>query len=91
MYAAVHSMLTFDPVTKGKAHVAGTESVTQHLLLESDDWLKHSLVLDLSGRDHNAAVHEVGDGVGQVLVGLGQVGLQTKHLSGRRHRTVIHL
>lgn len=73
-------MLTCDPVTKGKTGVAGTESVTQHLLLEIDDWLKHCLVLDLSGGDDNAAVHEVSDGVGQIFFSLGQKSLQTKDL-----------
>lgn len=79
-------MLTFDPVAKGKTGVGGTESVTQDLLLEIDDWLKHFLILDLSGRDHNAAVHEVSDGVGQIFVSLGQVGFQTEHLSEQKHR-----
>lgn len=82
-------MLTLDPVTKGETGVGGTESVTQHLLLEIDDWLKHSLILDLSGRDHNAAVHEVSDGVGQIFVGLGQEGLQTEHLCEEKHRKLL--
>lgn len=84
--AALCSMLTFDPVTKGHAWVNGTESITQHLLLELDDWLEHRLVLDLSGRDHNAAVHEVCDGVGHIFFSLGQEGLQTEHLSEQKHR-----
>ena len=72
--------LTFSISTYDEAGVIGAESVSQHLLLEVDDWLEHSLVLDLSGRDDNAAVHEVSDGIGQVLVSLSQVRLQTKHL-----------
>lgn len=67
-------MLTSDSVAKGKTVVGGTESVTQHLPLVVDDWLKQSLILDLSGRDHNAAVHEVSDGIGQIFVSLGQEG-----------------
>lgn len=73
-------MLTFDPVTIGKTGVSGAQSVTQHLLLEIDDWRHHFLILDLSRRDHNAAVHEVSDGIGHIFVGLGQEGLQTEHL-----------
>lgn len=73
-------MLTFDPVTVSKARVCGAESVTQHPLLEIDDWLKHFRILDLSGWDDDAAVHEVSDGVGHFFVGLRQVGLQTEHL-----------
>lgn len=77
-------MLTFDPVAKGKTGVGGTESVTQHLPLETDDWVEHRLILDHGGRDHNAAVHEVSDGVGQIFFILGQVGLQTEHLSEQK-------
>lgn len=73
-------MLTFDPVAKGKTGVNGAKSVLQHLPLEIDYWLQHCLVLDLRGRDHNAAVHEVSDGVGQIFVSLGQEGLETEHL-----------
>lgn len=81
-------MLTFDPVAKCKTGVTGTDSVSQHPLLELDDWLQHPLVLDLSGRDHNAAVHEVSDGVGQIFVSLGQEGLQTEYLLKQKHRTL---
>jgi len=73
-------MLTFDSFTKGKTSVGGTQSVTQHLLLVIDDWHQHILILDLSGRNHNAAVHEVSNGVGQIFVSLSQEGLQTEHL-----------
>lgn len=79
-------MLTFDPVAKCKTGVRGTDSFSQHPPLELDDWLQHPLILDLSGRDHNAAVHEVRDGVGQIFVSLGQEGLQTEYLSRREHR-----
>lgn len=81
-------MLTFDPITKCKTGVTGADSVTQHLLLEINDWLQHCLLLDLSRGNHNAAVHEVGNGVGQIFVGLSQEGLQTEHLSEQRHGTL---
>lgn len=86
LLCTVSTVLTDDPVTKGKTGVAGTESFTQHLLLEFEDWLKHLLVLYLSGRDHYAAVHEVGNGIGQIFFSLGQEGLQTEHLSEQKHR-----
>lgn len=73
-------MLTFDPVAKCEARVTGAVSVRQHLLLEIDDWLQHGLVLDVSGRNHDAAVHEVSDGVGQILVSLSQEGFQAEDL-----------
>lgn len=76
--------LTFDPGAVGKASISGAESVAQYPPLVIDDWLEHLRVLDVSGRDHNAAVHEVGNGVGQVRVRLGQEGLQTEHLGRRR-------
>lgn len=79
-------LLTFDPVAVSEASVAGAQSVAQYPPLVIDDWLEHLRILDVSGRDHNAAVHEVGDGVGHVLVRLGQEGLQTEHLLGQRHR-----
>lgn len=81
-------MLTFDPVAKAKTGIGGTQSVTQHLLLEIDDWCKHCLILDLSGGNHNTAVHEVSDGIGQIFVSLGQEGLQTEHLSEHKHRKI---
>lgn len=71
-------LLTFDPGAVGKASISG--SVAQHPPLVVDDRLEHLRVLDVSGRDHNAAVHEVGDGGGHVLVRLGQEGLQTEDL-----------
>lgn len=77
---------TFDPVAKGKPGVGGAESVTQHPLLEADDWLQHRLVLDRGGGDNNAAVHEVCDGVGHFFFGLGQEGFQAEHLSEHQHR-----
>lgn len=79
---------TFDPVAKGQPGVGGAESVSQHPLLVADDWLQHGLVLDLSGGDNDAAVHEVCDGVGHVLFALAQEGLQTEHLSEHQHRTI---
>lgn len=84
-------MVTFDPVAKCKTVVRGADSVSQHPLLELDDWLQHPLILDLSGRDYNAAVHEVSDGVGQIFVSLGQEGLQTEYLSKReKQEALIH-
>lgn len=77
---------TFDPVTKGQPGVGGAESVSQHPLLVADDCLQHGLVLDLSGGDNDAAVHEVCDGVGHILFALGQEGLQTEHLSEHQRR-----
>lgn len=79
---------TSDPVAKGEPGVSGAESVTQQLLLEVDDRLQHNPVLDLGGGDHNAAVHEVCDGIGYFLFSLGQVGLQTEHL--REHQHTLH-
>ena len=73
-------MLTSSPVAEGNPGVRWAESLLQHHLLEVDDWLQHSLVLDLGGRDDNAGVHEVGDGIGQLLVSLGQVRFQAEHL-----------
>lgn len=75
------SKLTFEPIAKCKSCVTGANSVTQHLLLEIDDRFQHCCILDLGGRNHDAAVHEVTDGVGQVFFGLRQKGLQTEHLS----------
>lgn len=83
------SLATFDPVAEGQPGVGGAESVPQQPLLEADDWLQHHLVLDLSGGDDDAAVHEVCDGVGHVFFGLGQEGLQTEHLS-EEHRKLKH-
>lgn len=85
------SILTFDPGTKGKSSIGGAESVTQHFLLKFDDGLKHSLILDLGGRDHNAAVHEVSDGIGQIFFSLGQEGLQTEHLSEQKHLELLFI
>lgn len=79
-------LLTFHPVAVSEASVGGAQSVAQYPPLVIDDWLEHLRILDVSGRDHNAAVHEVGDGVGHVCVRLGQEGLQTEHLLGQRHR-----
>lgn len=56
-------MLTFHPFPKGKTGVSGTESVTQEFFLEVNHRLQHCLILDLSGWNHNAAVHEVSDGI----------------------------
>lgn len=77
---APHVLLTFDPGAIGEASIGGAESVAQYQPLVIDDWLQHLWILDVSGWDHNAAVHEVGDGVGHVRIRLGQEGLQTEHL-----------
>ena len=84
------NMLTYDPVTKGQTGVEGTQPVAQHPLLVIDDRPQHFLVLDLSGRDHNAAVHEVSDGVGQIFVCLSQEGLQTEHLREQKAFTPLN-
>ena len=83
-------MLTFNPVTKCETGVIGAESFTQHLPLELNHWIQHGRILDLSGRNHDAAVHEVSDGVVQIFGGLGQEGFQTEHLSGAV-KLLIHL
>lgn len=83
LLSAPHVLLTFDPGAIGEASISGAESVAQYPPLVIDDWLEHLRVLDVSGRDHNAAVHEVGDGVGHVRFRLGQEGLQTEHLERR--------
>lgn len=75
--------LTLNSVAEGNPGVGRAESILQHLLLEGDDGLQHGLVLDLGGRDHDAAVHEVCDGIGHLLVSLGQVRLQAEHLGDR--------
>lgn len=80
MAQVLQPRLTFSSVSKGQSGVSRTESVSQHFLLVRDDGFKHGLVLDLSGRNHDAAVHEVCDGVGQIFVILGQERFQAEHL-----------
>lgn len=86
--ALVGLCLTFNSVTKGQTIVAWAQSILQHHLLELDDGLQHPQVLDLRGGDDDTAIHEVGNGVGQILFGLRQESLQTEHLKGSKVENV---
>ena len=74
------------PISKVNSSVSRAESVLQQLLLKANDWPQHGIILDLSGRDHNAAVHEISDGIGDLLVTLCQVCFQAEYLL---HRSLV--
>lgn len=46
--------------------IRGLEPVLQQFLLKADNRAEHRFVLDLSGRDDDAAVHEIDHGVRQL-------------------------
>lgn len=64
-------LIVFTPARSGvqaEHGIIGLGSVLQQLLLKADNGAKHRFVLDLCGRDDNAAVHEVVQGVLQLKV-----------------------
>lgn len=71
----------FEP--QAQRGVGGPEPVLQQFLLEANDGGEHGLALDLSGRDHDAAVHEVCHGVRQLTGALRLERRLVEHLGWR--------
>lgn len=66
--------------------IRGLEPVLQQFLLKADDRGEHRFVLDLGGRDDDAAVHEVAHGVGQLAGALCLKRCLVEHLGWRLWR-----
>lgn len=66
----------------------GLDPAPKQFLLKANDRCQHSLIVDFSGRDDNAAIHEVGHSVRQLPLTLGLENGFIEHLGWTERRSV---